>query len=68
MRGILCDRVEPKAASHVFLILGEACFKDAAHPNCTHTDPGTRPQGKLFSLDLERLIGNEWQVRPSLGV
>ena len=54
--------VEPTSSSHVFLVYGEACFKDEFHPNCTHTDPGTRPLGKLFSLDLQRLMGNEWQV------
>ena len=56
-------RVEPTAKSHVFLVYGEACFKDERHPNCTHTELGARPQGKLFALDLERLIGNEWQVQ-----
>lgn len=55
--------VEPTASSHVFLIYGEACVQDRWHPNCTHTDPGTRPLGKLFSLDINQLLGNEWQVR-----
>ena len=55
-------RVEPTAASHIFLVYGEACFRDEAHPKCTHTEAGQRPQGKLFSLDLEHLLGNEWQV------
>ena len=58
----LVSRVEPTLASHTFLVYGEACFKDEAHPNCTHTEAGMRPQGKLFSLDLEHILGNEWQV------
>ncbi|KAK9806438.1 hypothetical protein WJX73_007437 [Symbiochloris irregularis] len=55
-------RVEPTAASHIFLVHGEACFKDDDHPNCTHTDVGTRPPGKLFSLDLQHIVGNEWKT------
>ena len=58
--------MEPTLASHTFLVYGEACFKDDAHPNCTHTEVGKRPQGKLFSLDLEHILGNEWQVQTLL--
>lgn len=58
---VISISVEPTASSHVFLIYGEACVQDRWHPNCTHTDPGTRPLGKLFSLDINQLLGNEWQ-------
>ena len=59
---LLPCRVEPSSSSHVFLVWGEACFRDERHPNCTHTEPGVPPAGKLFALDVEKLLGNEWKV------
>ena len=54
--------MEPTAASQVFLVYGKACAKSDWHPTCTHTEEGTKPKGKLYSLDFEKILGNDWKV------
>lgn len=56
-------RVEPTASSQVFLVHGQACEKSDWHPTCTHTEQGTRPQGKLYALDFQEILADDWRVR-----
>lgn len=60
LRGI---RVEPKAASHVFVVHGQACLKTPQHPTCSHTKEGTKPAGKIYVIDLKPIMGVDWRVR-----
>ena len=58
----LC-RVEPNASSHVFLVHGQACAKSEHHPTCSHTEEGTTPMGKLYAIDFEEIMAEDWRVR-----
>lgn len=55
-------RVEPKAASHVFVVHGQACLHSPAHPTCTHTKEGVKPAGKSYVVDLKPILGSDWRV------
>ncbi|BDA42979.1 Vacuolar protein sorting/targeting protein 10 [Coccomyxa sp. Obi] len=54
-------RVEPKAASHVFVVHGQACLKTPQHPTCSHTKEGTKPAGKIYVIDLKPIMGADWR-------
>jgi hypothetical protein len=54
--------VEPKAASHVFVVHGQACLHSPAHPTCTHTKEGVKPAGKSYVVDLKPILGSDWRV------
>lgn len=56
-------RVEPTAASSVFLVHGKACKKTEAHPTCSHDEEGVEPLGKLYAIDFKELMGEDWRVR-----
>ena len=56
-------RVEPKAASHVFVVHGQACLKSPQHPTCSHTREGVKPAGKIYVVDLKPIMGADWRVR-----
>ena len=60
-----CCRVEPKAASHVFVVHGQACLHSPTHPTCTHTKEGVKPAGKSYVVDLKPILGSDWRVLPS---
>lgn len=55
-------RVEPRGASHVFVVHGRACPTRAA-PGCTHTGgPGAgAPPGKMYVVDVKSLMGASWR-------
>jgi hypothetical protein len=55
--------VEPKAASHVFVVHGQACLKSPQHPTCSHTREGVKPAGKNYVVDLKPIMGADWRVR-----
>ena len=56
-------RVEPSAASHMFVVHGKACEKRPEHPTCTHTLSGANPAGRMYILDFRPLMGTDWRVR-----
>ncbi|KAK9828958.1 hypothetical protein WJX72_003046 [[Myrmecia] bisecta] len=54
-------RVEPKSASHVFVVHGEACLKTSEHPTCSYTMSGQPPVGKAYVIDLKQVMGDDWK-------
>lgn len=60
---MLGDRVEPKGASHVFIVHGAECRKTARQPLCTF-DPTqtTRRKGLMYVMNIESVMGTDWKV------
>ena len=46
----------------MFIVHGEACRKDQQHPTCSQ-DRYSSNQGRMFSLDIKGVMGNDWRVR-----
>ena len=61
-------RVEPTAASSIFLVHGKACTKSDWHPTCSHEEEGVEPLGKLYAINFKELMGEDWRVSASLGM
>ncbi len=59
---LLRCRVEPKGASHVFIVHGSECRKTAAS-TCTF-DPrqSTTRKGMMYVIDVEAAMGTDWKV------
>lgn len=55
-------RVEPKAQSDTFVVHGQACRVSDAHPTCTHNKPGQMPGGRIYTIDITDLMGDDLQV------
>lgn len=60
---VRAGRVEPSAASHMFVVHGKACEKRPEHPTCTHTRSDANPAGRMYILDFRPLMGTDWRVR-----
>ncbi|KAK9845742.1 hypothetical protein WJX81_001203 [Elliptochloris bilobata] len=54
-------RVEPSAASHMFVVHGKACEKRPEHPTCTHTRTDANPVGKMYIVDFRPVMGTDWR-------
>ena len=63
LTAFVCDRVEPKASSKLFIVHGKACRKSEQHPTCTHDSDFAEPAGKLYSIDIQAILGNDFRVR-----
>ena len=57
-------RVEPKGASHVFIVHGQECRKSAEQPTCTY-DPSQAAgrKGMMYVINIEQVMGTDWKVR-----
>lgn len=56
-------RVEPKGASHVFIVHGSECRHSAAHPKCTYNpQQSTSRKGVMYVIDIEQVMGTDWTV------
>lgn len=60
---ILNCRVEPKGASHVFIVHGMECRKSAEHPTCTY-DPtqAVARKGMMYVINIQFVMGYDWKV------
>ena len=65
---VRAGRVEPSAASHMFVVHGKACEKRPEHQTCTHTRSGANPAGRMYILDFRPLMGTDWRVRLAANV
>ncbi|KAL6770526.1 hypothetical protein ACKKBF_B31605 [Auxenochlorella protothecoides x Auxenochlorella symbiontica] len=54
-------RVDPASAGTVFMVQGSACTRTTRHPDCTFQG-GVSPPGKLFVIDLARLLGADFRA------
>ena len=63
LTAFVCRRVEPQASSKLFIVHGKACRKGEQHPTCTHDNDFTDPAGKLYSIDIQAILGDDFRVR-----
>ena len=60
---MLGHRVEPKGASHVFILHGSECRKSSAHPTCTFDPRQTwQRKGVMYVINIESVMGTDWKV------
>lgn len=57
------NRVEPSAASHMFVVHGKACEKRPENPTCSHVRADAYPSGKMYIVDMRAIMGMDWRVR-----
>lgn len=66
MRTTVCSpvaRVEPKGASHVFIVHGSECRTTASHPHCTYNpQQSSSRKGMMYVIDIEAAMGTDWKV------
>ena len=56
-------RVEPKGASHVFVVHGSECRTSDQHPTCTYNPrQSTSRKGMMYVIDIELAMGTDWKV------
>lgn len=61
---MLGHRVEPKGASHVFIVHGSECRKSTAHPTCTFDPKQTwQRKGLMYVINIESVMGTDWKVQ-----
>jgi len=53
-------RVAPGGSSNIFYVIGTACVKSSAHPDCTF-DGGSYAPGLMFVVNLPELVGDDWK-------
>ena len=60
-------RVEPKGASHVFIVHGSECRKTPGHDACTF-DPrqSLARKGMMYVIDIEEAVSTDWKVSQSV--
>lgn len=64
---MLGHRVEPKGASHVFIVHGSECRNSTAHPTCTFDSKQTKQRkGVMYVINIESVMGTDWKVRSML--
>jgi len=60
-------RIEPRGASHVFIVHGKACRRSPTHQACGWEAGGSggggpaSPPGRMYVLDVRSLMGPDWR-------
>jgi sortilin len=63
-------RIEPRGASHVFIVHGKACRRSPTHQACGWDAAGggaggggaaSSPPGRMYVLDVRTLMGPDWR-------